>query len=97
MCQQILRGLLRLRHHFIVIGLYLFFREKFQRVESERRQIFRADIVGNDFKRNQRFGQRVAGFARMQIILRRRAVRYGQAKFAALERGGRTNRTPSRA
>ncbi len=88
MCQQILRGLLCVRHHFIVIGSYLFFRKKFQRVERERRQIFRADIVGGDFKRNQRFGQRVASFARVRIVLRRRAVRYGQTQFAAVERGG---------
>ena len=95
MRQQILRGLLRLRHHFIVIGLYLFFREKFQRVERERRQIFRADIVSDDFKRNQRFGQRVASFARVRIVLRRRAVRYGQTQFAAVERGGGRTECPA--
>ena len=95
MCQQILRGLLCVRHHFIVIGLYLFFREKFQRVESERRQIFCADIVGDDFKRNQRFSQRMADFARVRIVLRRCAVRYSQTQFAAFERGGGRTKRPA--
>lgn len=95
MRQQILRSLLCVRHHFIVIGLYLFFREKFQSVERERRQIFRADIVGGDVKRNQRFSQRMADFARVQIVLRRRAVRYGQTQFAAFERGGGRTERPA--
>ena len=95
MRQQIFRGLLSMSHHFIMVCPYLFFREKFQRVERERRQIFCADIVGDDFKRNQRFSQRMADFARVRIVLRRRAVRYGQTQFAALERGGGRTERPA--
>lgn len=78
MHQQIGCRLFGLSHHFAVVRLFFLFGKKFQCMECEGRQVFRTDIAGDVFKRNQRFGKCMADFSCVGVISFGCAVRYGQ-------------------
>ena len=64
MCQQIGCRLFGLSHHFAVVCLSFLFGKKFQCMEGEGRQVFRTNIAGDIFKRNQCFGKCMSDFPR---------------------------------